>query len=42
MPRADSPAIDLDLVLPDAVTGRPVDLGALDGVHVLTAIRHRY
>lgn len=28
--------------LPDVRTGRTVDLGALDGVWALTAIRHRY
>lgn len=26
----------------DARSGRPVDLGALRGVHVLTLLRHRY
>ena len=28
--------------LPDARTGTVVELGALDGVWALTAIRHRY
>jgi hypothetical protein len=30
------------VVLPDARTGRSVDLGALPGTHLLTAIRHRF
>jgi hypothetical protein len=30
------------LVLPDARTGRAVDLGKLPGCYLLTAIRHRY
>lgn len=30
------------IVLTDARTGRQVDLGGLDGVWALTAIRHRY
>lgn len=30
------------VVLPDARTGRSVDLGALRGRYLLTAIRHRF
>jgi hypothetical protein len=30
------------VVLPDARTGQSVDLGALPGRHLLTAIRHRF
>ncbi|MFC5062556.1 hypothetical protein [Actinomycetospora atypica] len=44
MPRRDDRPVDLHgIVLPDAVTGEPVDLGGLGtaGVTVLTAIRHR-
>ncbi|WP_165825516.1 hypothetical protein [Actinomycetospora cinnamomea] len=45
MPRRDDRPVDLhDIVLPDARTGDPVDLGELgrDAAVVLTAIRHRY
>ncbi|HXT42896.1 MAG TPA: hypothetical protein VN748_02110 [Pseudonocardiaceae bacterium] len=43
MPReVDRPVPLAGLVLPDARTGRAVDLGALPGTYVLTAIRHRY
>ncbi|MGH3672652.1 MAG: hypothetical protein ACRDSH_18805 [Pseudonocardiaceae bacterium] len=43
MPReTDRPLPLAELVLPDARTGGPVDLGTLPGMHVLTAIRHRY
>lgn len=30
------------IVVPDAATGAPCDLGALPGRTVLTLIRHRY
>jgi hypothetical protein len=39
---SDRPVPLAGLVLPDARTGAAVDLGALPGLHVLTAIRHRY
>lgn len=43
MPRHSTRAVPLtDLVLPDARSGEPVDLAALPGTTVLTAIRHRY
>ncbi|MGQ0718325.1 MAG: hypothetical protein ACT4NP_13655 [Pseudonocardiales bacterium] len=43
MPREIDRRVPLDgLVLPDARTGRAVDLGALPGRYLLTAIRHRY
>ncbi|MGH3751415.1 MAG: hypothetical protein ACRDRP_01760 [Pseudonocardiaceae bacterium] len=43
MPRETDRPVPLDgLVLPDARTGQPVDLGALPGRYLLTAIRHRY
>ncbi|MGH3875014.1 MAG: hypothetical protein ACRDSR_26550 [Pseudonocardiaceae bacterium] len=43
MPREICRPVVLDgLVLPDARTGRAVDLGALPGRHLLTAIRHRF
>jgi hypothetical protein len=43
MPRElDRPVPLAGLVLPDARTGRLVDLGALPGTRLLTAIRHRY
>jgi hypothetical protein len=43
MPREEAVRTPLDgIVLPDARTGSTVDLGALQGVWVLTAIRHRY
>ncbi len=43
MPRRDDRPVDLTgIVLPDARTGDPVDLGSLPGVAVLTAIRHRF
>ncbi|HEX6403834.1 MAG TPA: hypothetical protein VF003_11850 [Pseudonocardiaceae bacterium] len=38
----DRPVSLAGLVLPDACTGRAVDLGALPGTHVLTAVRHQY
>ncbi len=41
--RAQDVAVPLaGIRLPDVRTGRVVDLGALDGVWALTAIRHRY
>ncbi|MGH4009556.1 MAG: hypothetical protein ACRDTH_15635 [Pseudonocardiaceae bacterium] len=43
MPREIDRQVPLaGLVLPDARTGEAVDLGALPGRHLLTAIRHRY
>jgi hypothetical protein len=43
VPRDIDRRIPLDgLVLPDARTGRAVDLGGLPGRCLLTAIRHRY
>lgn len=43
MPDEEAVRTPLDgIVLPDARTGAMVDLAALRGVHVLTAIRHRY
>jgi hypothetical protein len=43
MPREiDRPVRLAGIVLPDACTGRAVDLGALPATHLLTAIRHRY
>ncbi len=43
---ADTPAhedVDLSgIVLPDARTGRPVDLGATEPPTVVSLIRHRY
>ena len=42
MPREDlRPVSVADLLLPDARTGDPVDLGAR-GPRLLTAIRHRF
>jgi hypothetical protein len=38
----DHPVPLAGLVLPDAHTGRAIDLGGLSGRYVLTAIRHRY
>jgi hypothetical protein len=38
----DRPVRLAGIVLPDTPTGRTVDLGALPGTHLLTAIRHRY
>ncbi|HEX2264409.1 MAG TPA: hypothetical protein VHH53_01675 [Pseudonocardiaceae bacterium] len=43
MPREVDQPVPLDgLALPDARTGQTVDLGALPGSYLLTAIRHRY
>jgi hypothetical protein len=43
VPREIDRRIPLEgLVLPDARTGRDVDLGALRGKYLLTAIRHRF
>jgi hypothetical protein len=43
VPREIDQPVALDgLVLPDARTGRAVDLGALPGKYLLTAIRHRF
>jgi hypothetical protein len=43
MPRCSTRPVPLTgLVLPDARTGAPVDLGALRGPAVLVAVRHRY
>ncbi|HEX6405376.1 MAG TPA: hypothetical protein VF003_19805 [Pseudonocardiaceae bacterium] len=43
MPRElDRPVPLAGLVLPDVRIGHVVDLGALPGTHLLTAIRHRY
>lgn len=43
MPRVVSTPVSLSgLVLPDAVTGDPFDLGAEPGRWLLTVIRHRY
>jgi len=43
VPRRDERPVDLTgIVLPDSRTGEPVDLGALVGTYVLTAIRHRF
>ncbi|MGH3897023.1 MAG: hypothetical protein ACRDTA_01980 [Pseudonocardiaceae bacterium] len=43
MPREIELPVPLDgLMLPDARTGRAVDLGVLPGRYLLTAIRHRY
>jgi hypothetical protein len=38
----DVPVSLQGVVLPDARTGRAVDLGALPGRYLLTAIRHRF
>jgi hypothetical protein len=38
----DDPVPLAGLVLPDARTGRVVDLGALPGSYLLSAIRHRF
>ncbi|HVE95701.1 MAG TPA: hypothetical protein VNA67_01745 [Pseudonocardiaceae bacterium] len=43
MPREVDQPVPLDgLELPDARTGRTVDLGALPGRYLLIAIRHRF
>ncbi|MGH3788923.1 MAG: hypothetical protein ACRDRG_20770 [Pseudonocardiaceae bacterium] len=43
MPREVDHPVRLDgLVLPDVRTAQPVDLGALPGRYLITAIRHRY
>jgi hypothetical protein len=43
VPREVDRPVPLDgLVLPDARTGRAVDLGGLPGRYLLTAIRHRF
>ncbi|MGH3437434.1 MAG: hypothetical protein ACRDRN_13315 [Sciscionella sp.] len=43
MPRLDTVTLDLAaLALSDTPTSRPVALGELPGIHVLTAIRHRH
>jgi hypothetical protein len=43
VPREVDQPVPLDgLELPDARTGRIVDLGALPGRYLLTAIRHRF
>ncbi|MGH3973763.1 MAG: hypothetical protein ACRDS9_10630 [Pseudonocardiaceae bacterium] len=43
MPREIEQPVPLDgLVLPDARTGQAVDLGALAGWYLLTAIRHQF
>lgn len=43
MPRENHTRVPLaGIVLPDARSGVDVDLGAVAGVHLLSAIRHRY
>ena len=41
MPKRTTVRTDLSgITLPDSVSGKPWDLGGLDGTWVLTAIRH--